>query len=386
MRQRKIKVRKYSDSNRKHLRFVVNYREAGKRKRTFFETKEAANKFVAFKNDELKRNGVEHAEFPTSLRVMAQNAVEKLKPFGKTIADAVTHYVAHLKATERSCNAEQLAKELLAAKKADGIGERHLQDIRSRLGVFAEKFDGQAIATITSAQIDDWLRSLPVAPTTRNHYRTVVGLAFNYAIGRRYAVENPAEQTTKVKEPHREIGILTITQATRLLGSTAPDLLPYVAIALFAGLRPSEIERLDWSDINFDSGLIKVEAVKGTRRNTRRRRFVKIMPNLRDWLLPFRKLKGHITPQTKFRQFFDQARETAELLAHWKEDAMRHSFASYHLAHFKDENALALEMGNSPDVIIARYRELVTPKEAARFWEIKPSKRARKIVPFAAAR
>ena len=55
MRQRKIRVRRYSDSNRPHLKFVVNYREAAKRKRTFFETKDAADSFAAFKNAELKR-------------------------------------------------------------------------------------------------------------------------------------------------------------------------------------------------------------------------------------------------------------------------------------------------------------------------------------------
>jgi integrase len=363
----------------------VNYREAGKRKRTFFETKEQAASFVAFKNAELRRNGIEHAEFPTALRVMAQSCAARLDEFGRTIADATEHYIAHLQATERSCTAEQLTKELLAAKKADGIGRRHLWDIHSRLGKFAQRFDGQPVATITSAQIDDWLRSLPVGPLTRNHYRNVVSLAFNYAIGRRYAVENPAEQTAKVKVPHTEIGILTVTETTRLLENTEPDLLPYVAIGLFAGLRPSEIERLDWSDINFKSGLIKVEAVKGTRRNTRRRRFVKIMPNLREWLTPFRKLKGHVAPPENFRWFFERARKRAELLEHWKGDAMRHSFASYHLARFKDEKALALEMGNSPDVIIARYRELVTPKDAANFWKIKPEKRAQKIIQLAAA-
>ena len=62
---------------------------------------------------------------------------------------------------------------------------------------------------------------------------------------------------------------------------------------------------------------------------------------------------------------------------------LRHSYGAYRLPILKSADALALEMGNSPDVMIARYRELVTPKEAARFWEIKPSKR-RKIVPFAA--
>ena len=80
MRKRKIRVRRYTDSNRLHLKFVVNYREAGKRKRSFFETEAQAKSFAAFKNAELAKNGIEHAEFPTSIRVMAQNAVEQLKP------------------------------------------------------------------------------------------------------------------------------------------------------------------------------------------------------------------------------------------------------------------------------------------------------------------
>src|SRR5262245_65544177 len=174
MRQPKIKVRRYSDSNRPHLKFVVNYREAGKRKRTFFETKEAANSFVAFKNAELKRNGIEHSEFPTSLRVMAQSAVELLKPFGKTIMDAAQYYAAHLKASERSCTAVQLVKELLKAKKADGVGERHLSDLDYRLRYFAEEFDGKLVAEITSADIDDWLRSLSVGAQTCNPYGPTV--------------------------------------------------------------------------------------------------------------------------------------------------------------------------------------------------------------------
>ena len=211
MRQRKIRVRKYSDGNRPHLKFVVNYREAGKRKRSFFETKDQAESFAAFKNAELKRNGVAHAEFQERLRIMAQNATEQLKPFGRTIADAVQHYVAHLRASERSCTAEQLVKELLKAKEADGVGERHLKGIRSQLGSFAKKFDGQMVATITSAQLDDWLRSLSVSAVTRNHYRQLLLLAFNFAVRRNYAVENPAENTSKSKARRSPVGILTAT-------------------------------------------------------------------------------------------------------------------------------------------------------------------------------
>src|SRR5690349_16578365 len=171
MRTRKIRVRRYTDRNRPHLKFVVNYREAGKRKRSFFEIKKTAKTFADEQNIRIINEGREGAEFPTALRVTAQNAVEQLKPFGKTITDAVQHYVVHLKASEKSCTAAELVDELVAAKKADGASQRHVDDLDSRLNIFAEKFDGQPVATITSAQIDDWLRSLPVSPSTRNHYR-----------------------------------------------------------------------------------------------------------------------------------------------------------------------------------------------------------------------
>jgi len=370
--QRKIKVRPYSDSNRPHLRFVVNYREAGNRKRSFFETKEAAKSFAAFKNAELKRNGVEHAEFPTALRVMAQNAAERLKPFGKTITEAVDHYVAYLKASEKSCTAVQLVKELVAAKEKDGASVRHVGDLRVRLDKFAQKFNGQTVATITSAEIDDWLRSLPVSAVTHNNFRRLVVLMFNFAIGRGYASSNPAEKTAKAREPKSKPGILTVQQASALLENAAPDILPYIAIGLFAGLRRAEIERLDWSEIDFESGQIEVTAEKSKSKIANR--FITIQPNLREWLLPFRKLRGNVTPQDRFefRHLFEQARKDSGI-KEWPDNALRHSFASYHVAHFKDAKGLALEMGHTDSgMLFNHYRALVRPKEAERYWNIKP--------------
>jgi integrase len=377
MGRRKITVRRYSDSNRPHLKFVVNYREAGKRKRIFFETKEQAESFGSFKNAELRRNGIEHAEFPTALRVIAQNADEQLKPFGKTITDAVQHYIAHLKASEKSCTAVQLVKELVAAKENDGASQRHLDDLR-RLNIFADKFPNQPVATITSAKIDDWLRSLPVSAVTRNHYRRLTLLAFNFAVQRGYAIDNPAEKTAKAKERGGDIGILTVTQAARLLESAAPEVLPYIAIGLFAGLRRAEIERLDWSEIDFESGLIEVTAEKA---KGARRRLVTMQPNLREWLLPLRKHRGGIISDN-FRKQFEQARVAADILD-WPDNALRHSFASYHLAHFKNAAATALELGHHDSrITFTHYRELVRPKEAERYWQIKPAGRGAKVVPL----
>jgi len=373
MRPRKIRVRKYTDAHRPNLKFVVNYREAGKRKRTFFETKEQAESFAAFKNAELKRNGIEHAEFPTMLRVMAQNAVEQLKPFGKTIADAVQHYVTYLKASEKSCTAEQLVRELLKAKERDGVSDWHLRDIRSRLSVFAKKFDGQMIATITSKEVDDWLRSIPFSPMTRNHYRGLVVLAFNFAMRCGYANSNPALGAAKAKVVDKTPGILSVNEAARLLEAATSDVLPYIAIGLFAGLRRAELERrLDWKHIDFESGLIEVTAQNS---KTAQRRFVKMRPNLREWLLPLRQHRGKVIPQNsfRFRQSLEQAREAAGI-TNWPENALRHSFASYHLAHFGDLNALTLEMGHTNSrMLFAHYRELVRPKEAERYWNLQPA-------------
>jgi len=141
------------------------------------------------------------------------------------------------------------------------------------------------------------------------------------------------------------------------------------------------LERLDWSDIHFDSDLIEVTAEKA---KTARRRFVRMQPNLREWLLPVRKRKGAVVCDN-FRKQFDAAREAAKI-AEWPDNALRHSFASYHLAHFKDAAALALEMGHTDSgMIFDHYRELVKPKEAERFWSIRPAAAEKgKIVPIEA--
>jgi integrase len=97
-----------------------------------------------------------------------------------------------------------------------------------------------------------------------------------------------------------------------------------------------------------------------------------MQPNLREWLLPLRKHKGNVT-QDDFRYLFPAARISAGI-ADWPGNALRHSFASYHLAHFKNAAELALEMGHTKQqMIFDHYRELVKPKEAERYWKIQPA-------------
>ena len=171
-------------------------------------------------------------------------------------------------------------------------------------------------------------------------------------------------------------GILTPEQLARLLETSVPSVVPYIAIGAFAGLRAAELERLDWSEIDFDADLIEVTAKNS---KTARRRLVKMLPNLKAWIQPFRKPAGPIVPRN-LRSLLLQSRRAAGL-SEWPANALRHSYASHQIAHFSDAAALALELGHThTGLIFAHYRQVVKPRDAKRYWEIIPSNAPSKIV------
>lgn len=56
----------------------------------------------------------------------------------------------------------------------------------------------------------------------------------------------------------------------------------------------------------------------------------------------------------------------------WKKNALRHSFISYRLADIQAAAQVALEAGNSPQMIFGHYRELVRAMDAEKWFGITP--------------
>jgi hypothetical protein len=57
----------------------------------------------------------------------------------------------------------------------------------------------------------------------------------------------------------------------------------------------------------------------------------------------------------------------------WPRNALRHNFASYHLAWYRDASRTALELGHSESrTLFAHYSELVTREAAKEYWKILP--------------
>lgn len=361
------------------MKYLVRSKISGKWQRKFFETKIEAETYAKQKEIELLNQGREAAQFPSWLRIQAQQGHERLQPHGKTISDAIEFFVSHLEATQRSATVSQALDELVSNRRAIGASERYCHDLELRIGRFKQDFGDRLVSAINTAEIDEWLTRLNRAPVTRNTFRRDLTTLFSFSISRCYCLDNPVAKTSKAKEVDGEVGILSVDQTGRLLEAADDASLPYFAIGAFAGLRPAELQRLHWEEIHWQSKLIEVKAAKS---KTARRRFIKIRPNLEQWLRPYRKVRGPICP-SGLREL-ELATRTRAKIDEWPSNALRHGFASYHLAHFRNAAELALEMGHTnQQMIFDHYRQLVRPADARKYWKLSPSGAAsEKIVNF----
>jgi integrase len=351
----------------------------GGRNRRFFKDKAEAETFLRLAEVQQENYGTAALSISDALRVEAIECCESLQPYGKTLRDAVRFYMTYLKTITGSRKVGEVVADLLAARTADGMSARYLGDLRVRLGRFVQSFGEEMIAGISASRIDEWLRGLGVGPVTRNTFRRRLAVLFSFAKRRGYVIENPVADVERAKERETEIAILSVGELARLLESASSDMLPFWTIGAFAGLRRAEIERLTWNEVDFEAGVIEVKASKS---KTASRRLVTIQPNLREWLASYRTHTGRVCP-VNLQSKINADRERARLRSEWPQNALRHSFGSYHLAQFNDAAKLALEMGNSPATIFRHYRQLVRPKDAELYWKLAPVLGDKRIVAFA---
>jgi len=358
----------------------------GVRKRRTFKDEAVAKTIAEQARIQVQNNGLKSLDIRDDLRQDAKTADRLLEPFGASLLDAVRFYVKHLQQQAKSETVSVAVASLLDAKQKDELRPRYLKELKIRLRKFSESFGDRTLASITTGELNSWLRAF--RPANRATYRAHLSVLFGYAIESGWCQQSPVPKPTKVKASS-QIGILAPEQFAKVLEAAGEETLPYWLIGGFAGLRRAEIERLEWEDVRFDSGLIEVPAVKS---KTASRRFVKVLPCLSSWLEPYKGRTGPVCPvnlrslleldrvRSGFRptsfglKVLKQDPALLKGLKPWPANALRHSFASYHLAHFGDAARLALELGHVNSALLFRhYRELVTPDQAAKWWQIRPA-------------
>jgi integrase/recombinase XerD len=355
-----------------------------RRERYFYKLKKDAETKRDLLRVQRKNEGQSSFELSPAEREDARVALELLKGHAASLRQVARFYLDNLDVIRSQKHVLEVVQELLSAKQQDGRSDRYLRDIRVRLTAFGESFKDRLVHDIKSAELEDYLRSLQVGAVSRNNVKRLLGVLFAFAVKRRYALSNPAKETEKANVTTEKPGILTLTEAKSLLCVAPPEMLPALAIGLFAGLRPeAETWHLDWSNVDLSERLIDI----GKSKNIASHRFVKISDNLAEWLKPYAVSTGRISPQKTV--YFKRVREArakaakqleddgvnARNLRIWPSDCLRHTYASYHFGAFKNahETAEQLGHGGSLTMFYRHYRNRVKESDAKAYWEIRPS-------------
>ncbi|MEK7780316.1 MAG: hypothetical protein AAB370_02305 [Verrucomicrobiota bacterium] len=232
------------------------------------------------------------------------------------------------------------------------------------------------VHTITPDLVSRWLAALPFAERTRRNYSDTIAFLCRFCVRRGYLHKGTDWLDGVQKYRKRKIGTITTYEPSevevllRYAEKKVQDMAPFLAIGAFAGLRHSEIDRLDWKQIDLADGFIEVLPIDGTK-SEERRRLVPIKANLKAWLLRFRRTSGPVCPHKNSTKQLLKTAAGAKMT--WKHNALRHSCISYRIAESGDVARVADESGNSVPVIKSNYLRRVKPAAAAKWFSIGPA-------------
>lgn len=394
------------------MRFkVAGYYVAGRRVRKFFPTSKEAEEFIKGQTQREEnigalaknldvRDASDTAEAALMLRPfnvrlldvvrewkIARESLSQFPDAGLT--DAARHYCVVLSERAESWKVDEGVTAWLANLAQKRRSDIYIAGARWRAERFGADYGSLPMADVSPTLIEKWIEKQgDISPQTQKNFLTVLGSLFAFAVKRKKAPRNPVLEIEKPEVVREEAGILKPAELRALLRHLPDDTVPFVVLSAFAGLRPAEVQRLEWQDINFETGIVSVRASKS---KTKRRRTVEMPENLKAWLRPLAKDDGKVVALAEFtiREKRMKPARTAAKLKRWPHDCLRHSAATYWLETERDAAKVALWLGHDQDVLHRHYKGLLTkPKDAAEWFAIMPTPgraKKRKLLHFRAA-
>lgn len=302
----------------------------------------------------------------------------------RSLREAIRLGVEAMKRTRSSVTMAKLY-EIFCAERSD-LRSRTLSDYRYIWRKLQERFPNflrRRARAVTSDDMREILLTGFRTPRQRCKARSILHSLFTYAERRRWISSNPVTPILIPKVREQEIVPLSLKEIRRLLdcvrtwesGSCAPA----AGLMLFAGIRPREVERLHWRDIDFEENVICIRPINSKTGGTRH---VTICVPLRALLLEsVRTNRKRALPDAPI---VPPNWETRWLLVRrsagwnattniWRQDVLRHTFASYHAKFYRDYQLLQSEMGHAnANLLRTRYISMlgITRTAAENFWTL----------------
>jgi integrase len=263
---------------------------------------------------------------------------------------------------------------LFLAQKAKQVEKVTLRQLKWALNKFSERFGAARPQEVDAVEVKRWVERLPLEPRGRFNVFAVCRDFFNSPEVRGLVKQNPFCDPPQKRGKHARLPILTVDQMRALLAQEWPQWFKVWLVAGgFAGMRTREIFAVDFSafDWEYDEIVIRREEAKQgeaarPRSATMQEAFKRHMP----------RGKGKLTEGATDKLWRPWARQACRVIGlteeplEWPTNCLRHSFASYHLAHFRDASKTAFEMGTSPDLLYATYANLVSRRDAEKWWAL----------------
>jgi site-specific recombinase XerD len=375
---------------------------AGKRVQLSFATKGAAEAEMRLRTAALRQSGHLLYEMSDAERIKYLDQRARLAEVGATVEEAVNYFLQHARPGRPGVLLGAMIEECLDEKRELNRDGHYVSQLKCAAMSFARHV-GEALPVqrVTTVMVKAWLQANAWEPKTQQVYLGDLATVFSWGLKHKCVTRNPcAEVQLRARadddDDGDEVELLTVDQCERLLRRAAKvpasadevDLRPmlaYVVIGMFTGLRPvKEIGRMTWADVKLAN---KVVIVSSGRAKTRARRVVQLSDNAIAWLTLCDPQEGKIRARGHERLWdtlraecgFNVSAEPVPGVPFWPHNGLRHTFASMHLEHHGDEQRLQLLMGHtSAKMLYANYKGLVLPKDAARFWGLRPGQGKRK--------
>jgi integrase len=367
-----MKVGIYSTARRGETVWVADWTDSGgKRHRKFLPSEKSAKAHAASLAENVHRVGVEWLSLTPREQADAVAVAVKAKAAGVTLSDLWAKFGAAVDVPVKPLG--EAIRECVLEKRKLGRRPAYVTALEYTLDRFSRGRESVHVASVTDADCRAWLDECRAAET-RAAFQSRLSTFCAWCVQRGFLTANPCDRLGRVSIERKAPVILSPDQVDAALAWVAgwPDFHGYLVLGLFAGIRPDELQRLDWSMVDLARGLVTISEATS---KVRRRRIVPLAPRalaiLSQLLSPAKQLTGPIWPGTAITlRRRRRALARAIGFAQWPADLLRHTAASYMLARDHDAGKVARILGNSPGVLLTRYTELVGPEDAARFWAI----------------
>lgn len=353
--------------NHPRYSFMVKLaRPGGKPLKKYFKTAEAAEEEARRLNNQLTFEGQRGIAFDAEQRAEWLACRGKLDPLGVTIRSAVNWFLDHY--VPPAGIAPKTALESLATDyRMRNARPTTIDSTEKRLAVFFKWSEVEDVSQVTPGMVREFLAGY-AHPKTRAGHRSALSTLEKHLNRQGIKTSGWMDISPSPRLDPKQPIIATVAECKAFLAVAKTygggRWLRNVAVRMFAGLRPEEMEHLAEENIRGDVIRVTFSKIRG-------RRGVRVVPVLPCLARMLEATQGQrLQPAARAVLPFQKMKERAGLGHLIGTRWLRKSWISYRLAVTKDEKQVAREAGNSPDIIYRDYWSLTTEQEGNAFFDL----------------